>query len=146
MKKLKLLLAALTLGVAFNACDKKADDTMSGMCVQQVIIDDNAYKTAPLAHVDKLEIIDNCLLMEVSGSGCSESSWTAYLLADEGLMYSNPPQRGLRVVLDYYGNEATCMAYFTKLQSFDISSIRLKDTDVLLRIEGYDDVLLLPRR
>ena len=91
-------------------------------CDKNVIISQIEYENAPndpVSIVD-MKIVDNCLKIKFSASGCSGNSWKVELIGLGNYDKSNPPQTTLRLSL--YDKEA-CEAWITKEVSFNLEPL-----------------------
>ncbi len=103
-------------------------------CDRQVIISQDAYKSAPddPVTIQSLKLKEGCLKIQFSSGGCNGQSWKVELIDQGTVAESNPPQRTLRLSLE---NKELCKAIITKEMTFDISSLRVKGSrSVWLRI------------
>ena len=94
-------------------------------CDQDVIIDEDEFKTAPddpLTIIDMV-IVDNCLKIKFSASGCDGSTWVVKLIDLGVVAESNPCQRALRLSLD---DKEDCRAVITKEVSFNIEDLQIE--------------------
>jgi len=141
MKVLRLLLGTIIIGLTFTYCDKETENS-STVCDQSVIVDKDRYNTGPN---DQLTIIsaeldNDCLKINFASSGCSGSSWEVKLIDSGAILFSNPPQRNLRLSLK---NREMCDAYIGKEIAFDISDLRVNNGDkVLLNLTNSGDQIL----
>ena len=105
-------------------------------CDKNVIISQSEYENAPndpVSIVD-MKIVDNCLKIKFSASGCSGNSWKIELIGCGNYDKSNPPQTTLRLSLD---NKEECEAWITKEVSFNLEPLRHHGTNKLyLNISG----------
>lgn len=130
MKRMKLLLGLIAIIIGFTSCDY---DELPSVCDQQVIISNKLYKSAPSDHlaVSNAELIDGCLKIQFASSGCDGSSWEVKLIDSGYLLYSDPPQRNLRLSLN---NNELCDAYIGKEITFDVKKLQVSGNEVLLNI------------
>ena len=119
-------------------------EEIESSCDQTVLIDSYAYinNESSFFNINSVEIIDDCLSINFSSSGCSANSWQVNLIDSEAIWESFPAQRSLIFSLE---NKELCLAYITKDISFDISSLQLNNqTSLLLNIEnGENDFQIL---
>jgi len=105
-------------------------------CDQDVIISEAEFRNAPndyLSIID-MEIVDDCLKIKFSASGCSGNNWDVKLIASEILIKTSTAQWTLRLSLD---NKEACLAVFTKEVSFNIKDLQIQgDNKVVLNISG----------
>jgi hypothetical protein len=88
-----------------------------------VIISKTEYENAPDFPVSiiGLTIVNNCLKIKFSASGCDGSSWNVKLIGLGNYDKSNPPQTTLRLSLD---NKEECLAVITKEVSFNLEPLK----------------------
>ena len=140
MKTLKLLFEIIIIGLSSTSCDKE-NDNLSTVCDQSVIISKDKYSTAPS---DQLSIIsaelnDDCLKINFASSGCNGSSWEVKLIDSGVILYSDPPQRNLRLSLK---NQELCDASIGKEITFDVKKLQLSGNKVLLNIINSENPIL----
>lgn len=130
MKRLNLVLGLITVFINFASCDH---DELPSPCDQQVIISNNLYKAAPSDHLTILsaELLNDCLKIHFASGGCDGSNWVVKLIDSGDLLYSDPPQRNLRLSLD---NNEECDAYIGKEITFNIKDLKVDGNQVLLNI------------
>jgi len=127
----KVFSLLLTLVIfSFLSCEK-----VESNCDKQVEINNEKYNSAKqdVLIINELEIIDDCLHINFSASGCSGDSWKLELIDSGHVLYSNPPGRDLILSFE---NPEKCEAYITKDLTFDISVLKLKDSKVKLFIKN----------
>ena len=126
--------------VSENECKKVFIDYFKifrpSNCDQDVIIDEDEFNTAPddFVYINNLEIVDNCLKIKFSASGCGGYSWVVKLI-DWGIVAeSYPEQRTLRLSLD---NKELCNAIVFKEISFNIEDLQVYGSKrIALNISG----------
>ncbi|MGB3608505.1 MAG: hypothetical protein WA775_14370 [Psychroserpens sp.] len=117
-------------------CDD--DDFVEIPCDQSVIVDSAFYVSA---ESDDYEIInfslnDNCLALELSGSGCDGATWSMVLVDSGAVAESNPSQRFLKLI---FSNDELCTTAISQIRSFDLSVLEVQDfNEIVLNIEGFD--------
>ncbi len=85
------------------------------------------------------EIIDDCLNIEISASGCSGDSWEFNLVDSGAVAESSPEQRYLKFKLI---NNEDCLAVFKKTVSFDLRLLRVSGSNkIILHLDGLDTSL-----
>jgi hypothetical protein len=124
-----------TFTVSENECKKIFIDYRQIFdidCDQKVIISEKEMENAPSDPVTiiDLEIVDDCLKIKFSASGCNGDTWIARLITDGWIINTMPATRDLRLSLD---NNEPCDALITKEISFDIKN---------LQIEGENEIKL----
>lgn len=139
MKNLKLLTLFAFIGLFLTACH--CDDDNPTTCDQQTIIDEEQFENAPndQLFVNDLEIVDDCLTINFSSSGCDGNSWEIKLVTTGAVAYSQPPQRFLLLSLK---NTELCDAVITREVSFDIENLQVLGNEVILNIINGNDSIL----
>ena len=103
-------------------------------CDKDVIISQTEYENAPnhpLSIID-MKIVDNCLKIKFSASGCTGNNWVVKLIDAGMIAESLPCQRTLRLSLEHIG---VCAAYFENEMSFNIEGLQIqRDHSVILHI------------
>lgn len=140
MKALKLIFGTIIFGLSLASCDKKSDN-LSTVCDQTVIISGDKYVTAPSDHyaVTSAELNGDCLKITIAASGCDGSTWDVKLIDSGVILYSNPPQRNLRLVLK---NGELCAAYIGKKITFDVKNLQVNGNKVLINITNSGHQIL----
>jgi len=130
-----------TFTVFENECKKIFIDynqIFENECDQDVIISESEFESAPdspLSIID-LKIVDNCLKIKFSASGCDGNTWIVKLVASEWIYLSLPPLRILRLSL---GNREVGDALIIKEISFNIEDLQDEDlNEVRLEISGTE--------
>lgn len=134
-----LLFATLLLNMQCNDDD---DNQSIAICDDITTIDNDLYQNAPTAFYTftNVEIIDNCLFITVSASGCSGNSWELKLIGSEGIMESSPVQRNIKAVLN---NNEACLAVFSKAWSFDLTALQVDgEHQVVLNLQDYSEPII----
>lgn len=135
---MSVYILCFVFGWMLISCDKHCEEKL---CDQEAIEDAAAFETAPDDHLDivSLEVQGDCLIIEFGSSGCDGSTWELNLIDSERVLYSNPPQRNLRLSLK---NDELCDAYFLRTISFDISGLQVFGGQVFLNITNSGDQIL----
>ena len=136
-----ILLFIIYCFAACTSCDENETDN-NFYCDYSSTIDANLYENTTTENVSitEAEILNDCILLTFSSSGCDGNSWQVQLIADDGVLESSPPQRNLKFKLV---NDEACLAIISKSNSFDISNLQVEGaTSVYLNIEGLEDSLL----
>ena len=118
-------------------CDE--DDIQSSPCDQMVVIDDGFFNSAVSSEFmfQSAEIIENCLNVSISASGCDSSTWSMVLVDSGAVAESLPEQRFLKFV---FTNNEVCLAVFSQERSFDISNLQVEGSnEIILNIEGFPE-------
>ncbi|HIB38132.1 hypothetical protein [Mesonia sp.] len=140
LQKLILLISIANL-ISCTSCDENETNYFSS-CDFECIVDPDIYENSESSNVtiSNLEIIDNCLTINYSSSGCDGSTWEVRLIANDEVLESNPPQRNLKFELT---NQEACLAVISKSSSFDILNLQVEgSTSVYLNLDGYDNSIL----
>jgi hypothetical protein len=137
MKVLKLLWGPIVAGLLLASCNKETDN-LSAVCDQSVIISSDKYTDAPNdpLTIVSTELNGDCLKINFASGGCSGNSWVVKLIDSGVVLYSNPPQRNLRLLLK---NQELCDAYIGKEVTFDIKDLQVNGNKVLLNITNSGD-------
>lgn len=132
-----LLLAVLLVGCSRNS------SVVDESCGNTVQINSMVYNNpgAFKAVINEASIEGACLIIKISGSGCSEAALDNDLVAEEGILKTLPPQRNIKVALRMKGS-GTCGAYFTKTFRYNISPLKVEGyKKLLLNLDGYSGAL-----
>lgn len=130
---------ALTL-LFCTSCSGGNDPDPNG-CDQGTVISANSFRDAPSGEltINSMEIVNDCLKISFSASGCNGESWKVKLIDSGSIKESDPPQRDLRLSLD---NEEMCQAYITRELSFNISELKVDGGRVVLILTNSGDQIL----
>lgn len=129
--------------VVFNSCSVNNDTFLQVACGNPVVIDNAAFASTVVANytIKGVSISENCLTITITSSGCSGNTWEASLVDSGEQTNGLPPQRFLKLVLT---NNESCLSVFERSFTFDISSIRSQQSEViLLNIRGWDSQIVL---
>jgi len=132
----------ITLCLTNTQCDDDDLPLPPQVCDYQVLIDAMAYdETIPLNfNFLATQVIDNCLFIEISASGCNGDSWEVELIDSAIVAESSPEQRFLKFKLI---NEEVCLAVFDKTYTFNLEPLQVEGSnEIILNIEGYDGSVL----
>lgn len=137
---LKLIFGTIIIGLSFTSCNKETDNR-STVCDQSVIISKDKYNSAPGDHLTIInaKLNDDCLKINFASSGCSGSSWEVKLIDSGVILYSNPPQRNLRLSLK---NQELCAAVIGKEITFNVKDLQINGNKVILNITNSGDQIL----
>ena len=125
-----------TFVVSENECEKIFIDyfqIFNTNCDKDVIISKTEYDRIPTQRVSiiDMKIVDDCLKIKFSSSGCDGSSWIVELIDSEHIAYSittiyppDPPQRTLKLSLE---NNEDCAVFITKEISFNIKDLQVQN-------------------
>ena len=121
-------------------CDEDGDAVSS--CGPAAVIDPGFFETAETRgfKVTNAEVLDSCLTVDFSASGCDGSTWSLVLVDSGEVAESNPEQRSLKLV---FGNDETCLAVINQTRMFNLSNLRIEDSSsIQLNIEGVQEPLI----
>ena len=142
MKSFRLgILLVSTMLLFSTQCDED-DLPISSFCDSIVIIDESFYENAESSPYISVSAVveDNCLLANISASGCDGSTWSLELVDSGGVLESLPIQRNLKFVLT---NNEACLAVITREQSFDLTSLQVEgESEIILNIEDLPEPIL----
>ncbi|MFP4845348.1 hypothetical protein [Winogradskyella sp. PE311] len=142
MKSLRLTtLFLLGLLLLSTQCDED-NVPISPLCDEVPIIDSSFYENSESDTFSILnaEVDGDCLLINLSASGCDGSSWQIELVDADIVQESSPVQRSLKLVLT---NNEACLAVFTQRRSFDLRELRVAgEIEVLLNIQDFSEPIL----
>jgi hypothetical protein len=133
-----VLLLFVLLIIGSDSC-KKVDKIPS--TEKQVIIDDNAFNTYPNdpLMISEAKIIGDSLQITFGASCCSGNSWIIKLVVSQEVLYSDPPQRSIRLSLK---NDELCMAVCGKTVIFDLKPFQVSGGEIILNLNGWSGQLL----
>lgn len=143
-KSLKTILLAFVASLYFVNMTCESDDDSSGYmgdCDQNTVVNSDGYKNLETDHftIINAEITGDCLNLEIGASGCDGSTWRFSLVDSGAVAESFPEQRYLKLQLI---NEEDCLAYFTKIVSFDLAPVRVRGSnEIILHLEGLETSL-----
>jgi len=128
-----ILFCTIVSSLLFWSCSD--DDTEPGTCDKQTIVDATRFDIATDAdlRIDSLSVDGDCLHVFYSASGCDAESWELELIDSGSIDESLPEQRSLRFE---FKNTESCLAYFSKELSFDLSELQVSKNEVILNISG----------
>jgi hypothetical protein len=140
MKALQFIFGVIIIGLSFTSCNKE-NDNINTSCDQSVIISKEKYNTEPNdpLTIISAELNEGCLKINFASGGCDGSSWEVKLIDSEIILYSNPPQRNLRLSLK---NQELCDAHIEKEITFDVKDLQVSGNKVLLNITNSGDQIL----
>ena len=138
---MKKTLALLGIGIVMLNCSNDDDNQNQTNCDFKTLVDASQYanNTTDQFQLNRLEINDNCLEVDLSASGCDGSTWTIELIDSEAILESSPVQRNLKLTLQ---NEELCEAFITRVFTFDVSNLQLDGNRVQLNITNSDKSIL----
>lgn len=135
IRKLTFIASIGLIWLLQASCGRDAEPEPPGICDQKVIINKGQYKNGPsdLLTIQEAEISGDCLTIRFGASGCDGKSWEVRLIDSGEVLYSDPPQRNIRLSLR---NKEMCEAYLTREISFDISDLQVNGNKLLLNLSN----------
>ena len=137
----KLLFAALSL-IFLQSCSEPDDKPkLISTCEHVAVVDNIRYKAAqPEGYrIKDVQIVGDCLSIEVESSGCDGETWEVTLLDADRVSESNPEQRDLKLVVN---SKEFCSSIIQKTFTFDLRPIRTPGNAVLLNLELWDEQIV----
>lgn len=122
MKRLhRYLLFVLFSGIA-GSCITKLEE-VPDTNVRSVVLNNVLYTNTLTNNytIKSAAVVGDSLVVEITSSGCSGSSWVFKAFDSEVIAESYPIQRYVRISLE---NKELCLAVITKKVSFDLKPIR----------------------
>jgi hypothetical protein len=114
---------------------KKDEKTLSAD--KSIIIGNDAfinYPNSPLI-ISDVSISGDYLQIGFYSSGCDSKSWIIELVGSADILYSDPPQRQIRLSLN---NNQLCQALFAKTMTFNLKTSRISSGEIILNLAGWD--------
>ena len=131
-----------SLLIALSSCsneDPTINELPQNNCDQSTVISSSEYAAtnANLNFINQLNIVSNCLKVDLADSGCDGNSWTYKLVTDGVIDYTTvPATRKLKLEII---NPELCLAIFNKQRSFDIENLKVNgQSSVKLIIEYFN--------
>ena len=93
----------------------------------------NNYSNGPLI-ISDASISGDSLQIKFSSSGCDGKSWIIELVGSADILYSDPPQRQIRLSLK---NNEDCLAAFGKTMTFNLKPSRISSGEIILNLAGW---------
>lgn len=142
LPKLSILLLIIVGFLNIQCLDDEGNSLPQSACNEFAIIDSSTYQSAvtnPYT-INSAIINGECLLINISASGCDGNSWIMQLIDSGEVSESSPPQRSVKLFLI---NNESCLAIVSRLQSFDLSALQIDgENELLLKIVGVEDPIL----
>jgi len=137
MKK-SILVFSLFISSLFSCSDSDANPYEDSVCDQITTVDNSRYKSSQSEGflIRSVQIIGNCLVVEIEAGGCSGDTWKVELIDAGRVAESNPEQRDLKILLD---NRELCYAIVHKTYTFDLRPIQTTNNVVLMNLELWDE-------
>ena len=139
MKKNHTIIILVVLLIScFDSC-KKADKVPS--TDKQVIIDDSTFNSYPNDQliITEAKIIGDSLQIKFGASCCDGKTWITKLVGSQQVLYSDPPQRSIRLSLKNY---EICLAACATKVTFDLKPFRVNGGKIVLNLNGWSGQLL----
>jgi hypothetical protein len=102
-----------------------------------IIIGNDAFSTYPNDHViiSAVSISGDNLQIGFGSSGCDGKRWIIELVGSSDILYSDPPQRQIRLSLK---NNEDCQAAFGKTMTFNLKPSRINSGEIILNLAGWN--------
>ena len=122
------------------SCNSNDDNTVPS-CDALAILSNFQFINADtnIFDINSVTLNGDCLIANISASGCDGASWVLKLIDSEDILESNPPQRNIRLTLL---NQEACLAYITREISFDISGLQVDGDQVQLNLTNTNESFL----
>ncbi|MAB49358.1 MAG: hypothetical protein CMC05_12085 [Flavobacteriaceae bacterium] len=143
MKISKIIMSLLCAALFLNMqCDDDDTSLPQSNCSSFVAIDGFTYEnsaTSPYS-INSVSINNDCLVIEVSASGCDGNTWDMQLVDSEEVSESNPPQRYVKFFLI---NTEDCLAVVDRARSFDLSPLQIEgENEIIINVDDYSDPVI----
>ena len=114
---------------------KKDEKTPSSE--KSIIISNDAFDTYPNDPliISAVSISGDYLQIGFYSSGCDGKSWIIELVGSADILYSDPPQRQIRLSLK---NNEICQAVFGKTMTFNLKPSRISSGEIILNLTGWN--------
>ena len=102
-----------------------------------IIIGNDAFNTYPNDNliISDVSISGDNLQIGFYSSACDGKSWIIELVGSADLLYSDPPQRQIRLSLN---NKQLCQAVFAKTMTFNLKPSRINSGEIILNLAGWN--------
>ena len=137
MKKLLLFLPIILI----LSCNSEGDNsTIENNCdfTSEIILEEdfNAINTSNYGIIE-VELNGDCLGITFGSSGCGTDLWEENLYSTDTFYNVFPLQRDVKMELI---NDETCLAFFQKTVSFDLTPFQIDgQSDLPLNINGWNE-------
>ena len=137
MKKVLLFLPIILI----LSCNSEDDNfTIENNCdfTSEIILEEdfNAINTSNYAIIE-VELNGDCLGITFGSSGCGTDLWEENLYSTDAFYNVFPLQRDVKMELI---NDETCLAFFQKTVSFDLTPFQIAaQSDLPLNINGWNE-------
>ena len=133
------LIILITFVLVFS-CKKDDDNLVSG---SKLLIGKKYFNDYPKDSnmISNAKISGDILTITFSASCCSTEKWITNLVGSETILYSNPPQRDIR--LSFRNQNPVCDMFCGKTVQFDITPTKLENTNTIkLNLTGWGSQLI----
>ena len=137
MKKILLFLPIILI----LSCNSEGDNsTIENNCdfTSEIILEEdfNAINTSNYGIIE-VELNGDCLEITFGSSGCGTDLWEENLYSTDTFYNVFPLQRDVKMELI---NDETCLAFFQKTVSFDLTPFQIDgQSDLPLNINGWNE-------
>ena len=137
MRKLLLFLPIILI----LSCNSEGDNsTIENNCdfTSEIILEEdfNAINTSNYGIIE-VELNGDCLGITFGSSGCGTDLWEENLYSTDAFYNVFPLQRDVKMELI---NDETCLAFFQKTVSFDLTPFQIDgQSDLPLNINGWNE-------
>ncbi len=138
MKRLPHFTVIFSL-LIFGACNSD-DNTVpsSEVCDFMVEISASEYEAATTSNytIVDAQINQDCLIIQISSSGCDGESWVVQLFDSGAIAESFPEQRFIALDLT---NEEECDAVISRTYSFELTLLRISESgEIILNLNSWE--------
>jgi hypothetical protein len=112
------------------ACSSK-DDAFDSLCDEVAIIGLQLYNEVDACNcsINDMNIVQDCLVINFSSSGCDANEWNVRLIDKEVVTETTSmPTRSLKLVVSH---NQLCAAFLSTEKSFDVSSLQISGVSPL---------------
>jgi hypothetical protein len=112
-------------------------DEKTPLTENSIIIGNDQFDTYPNDRliISDVSISGDYLQIVFGSSGCDGKSWIIELVGSADILYSDPPQRQIRLSLK---NNEDCLAAFGKTMTFNLKPARINSDEIILNLSGWD--------
>ncbi len=140
MKYSKIIMALVCVALFLNMqCDDDETSLPQTNCASFVAIDGFSYgnsATSPYS-INSVSITEDCLLIEVSATGCDGNTWDMQLVDSDVVSESNPPERFVKFFLI---NTEDCLAVVDRARSFDLTPLQVEGVnEIIINVDEYSE-------
>ena len=142
-KLIKKVALFFSISLCFFNMQCDDDDVVSDdfPCEFSVVVDESKYinmVSDNFTFIDA-EVSSDCLVVEISASGCDGNSWEFQLVDSGAVAESLPEQRYLKFQLI---NTELCSAVFKRTVSFDLAPLQISGSnEITLNLEGLESAI-----